>query len=121
MGITAIACYRPYSGNGRKLLSAVRKNTPLLLSQNLITDRPPTLMKSDDDILPEITKASGAIRTGYGRGYRPLRGVLDAGPDRRRAGHEGVYIASHDAAPERQYIGRRLENAVGLAIPLPVL
>jgi len=28
MGIIAIACYRPNTGNERMLLSAVRKNTP---------------------------------------------------------------------------------------------
>jgi hypothetical protein len=54
VGIIAIACYRPNVGNERKLLSAVRKNTPLLSSLCLITDRPPILMKSEDGVLLEI-------------------------------------------------------------------
>jgi hypothetical protein len=54
MGIIAIACYRPHSGNERKLLSAVRKNTALLHSLGLITDRPPVIMRSEDGTLLEV-------------------------------------------------------------------
>jgi hypothetical protein len=54
MGIIAIACYRPKAGNDRKLLSVVRKNRPLLLSLNLITDRPSILMRSEGGTLLEI-------------------------------------------------------------------
>ena len=54
MSIIAIACYRPLPGNGRKLLSAVRKNTPLLLALGLITNRPPILMQSTDGTFLEV-------------------------------------------------------------------
>jgi hypothetical protein len=54
MGIIAIACYRPTPGNEKKLLSTVRKNTLLLHSLSLITDRPTILMKSGNGVLLEI-------------------------------------------------------------------
>ena len=54
MGIIAIACYKAKPGNERKLLSAVKSNTPLLRSLLLITNRPPILMKSVDGIILEV-------------------------------------------------------------------
>ena len=54
MGIIAIACYRPEPGNEKKLLAAVRKNTPLLHSLGLITDRPSIIMKSANGTILEV-------------------------------------------------------------------
>jgi hypothetical protein len=54
MGIIAIACYRPNQGNERKLLAAVRNNTPLLFSLGLITSRLPIIMKATDGTILEI-------------------------------------------------------------------
>ena len=54
MGIMAIACYRAKPGFERKMLAAVKQNTPLLASRGLITDRPVIIMKSENGTLLEI-------------------------------------------------------------------
>ena len=60
LGIIAIACYRASPGNDRKMLAAVKKNTPLLASLDLITERSPILMKSKDGTILEIFEWASA-------------------------------------------------------------
>ena len=50
----AIAAYRPRPGQEANLLGIVKKHTPLLRSEDLITDHPTSLMRAQDGTLVEI-------------------------------------------------------------------
>ncbi len=54
MSRIAIACYRPNEGSEKELIELVRVHYPLLRSQDLVTDREPTLMKAGDGTILEV-------------------------------------------------------------------
>jgi len=58
--VISIACYRPKEGMENELVELVMVHHPLLRSQELVTDRPPTLMRADDGTILEVFGWIGA-------------------------------------------------------------
>ena len=54
MGRFVIAAYQSKPGREDALLAAVRKHRHVLRAENLISDRPPCLMRSSDGTIVEI-------------------------------------------------------------------
>ena len=54
MGRFVIAAYQPKPGQERALLAAVGKHRHVLLTENLISDRPPCLMRSTNGTIVEV-------------------------------------------------------------------
>lgn len=54
MPTIVIASYKPKPGMEAKLLDLLKRHTPALKAEGLITDYPATFMKSDDGVYAEI-------------------------------------------------------------------
>jgi quinol monooxygenase YgiN len=55
-GIIAVVAYRPRPGRQQELLQLVRSRVPTLRKEGLVTDRVPTVMRSRDGTLIEISE-----------------------------------------------------------------
>ena len=55
-GIIAVVAYRPKPGREEKLLQLVRSRVPTLRKEGLVTDRMPTVMRSRDGTLIEVSE-----------------------------------------------------------------
>ena len=55
-GICAVVAYRPKPGNDVELLELVRKRVPILRQEGLVTDRAPTIMRSRDGTILEVSE-----------------------------------------------------------------
>jgi len=62
-GIIAVVAYRPKPGREQELLQLVRSRVPTLRKEGLVTDRVPTVMRSRDGTLIEVSewKSDAAI------------------------------------------------------------
>ncbi len=62
-GVIAVVAYRPKPGKERELLELVRMRVPTLRKEGLVTDRVPTLMRSRDGTIVEVSewKSKAAI------------------------------------------------------------
>ena len=67
MGILVIVAYRPKPGKEQGLLELTRAHVPILRSQGLATDRPPTAMRAADGTVIEVFewKSSEAIASAH--------------------------------------------------------
>ena len=54
--ICAVVAYRPKSGKERELLELVRMRVPTLRKEGLVTDRVPTIMRSRDGTILEVSE-----------------------------------------------------------------
>jgi quinol monooxygenase YgiN len=54
MGRTVIVVYRPKRGKEKELQQLLRDHMPILKKENLITDRKPFVMKSNEGIFVEV-------------------------------------------------------------------
>jgi quinol monooxygenase YgiN len=55
-GVIVIVAYRPKPGNEKELLELVRSRVPTLRKENLVTDRAPTIMRSRDGTIIEVSE-----------------------------------------------------------------
>lgn len=55
-GVIVIVAYRPKPGKERELLELVRNRIPTLRKEQLATDRAPTIMRSRDGTLIEVSE-----------------------------------------------------------------
>ena len=55
-GVIVIVAYRPKPGKENKLLELVRNRVPTLRKENLVTDRAPTIMRSRDGTVIEVSE-----------------------------------------------------------------
>src|SRR5882672_10814228 len=55
-GVIVIVAYRPKPGMEKELLELVRSRVPTLRKENLVTDRAPTLMRSRDGTIIEVSE-----------------------------------------------------------------
>ncbi|MEY2486696.1 MAG: hypothetical protein QOH39_2344 [Verrucomicrobiota bacterium] len=55
-GICVIVAYRPKPGKDEELLQLVRSRVPTLREEGLVTDRAPTLMRSRDGTIVEVSE-----------------------------------------------------------------
>ena len=55
-GIIAVVAYRPKPGREQELLQLVRSRVPTLRKEGLVTDRAPTVMRSRDGTLIEVSE-----------------------------------------------------------------
>ena len=55
-GIVVIVAYRPKPGKENELLDLVRSRVPTLRKENLVTDRVPTIMRSRDGTIIEVSE-----------------------------------------------------------------
>ena len=55
-GIIAVVAYRPKPGREHELLQLVRSRVPTLRKEGLVTDRVPTVMRSRDGTLIEVSE-----------------------------------------------------------------
>jgi quinol monooxygenase YgiN len=55
-GIIAVVAYRPKPGREHELLQLVRSRVPTLRKEGLVTDRMPTVMRSRDGTLIEVSE-----------------------------------------------------------------
>jgi quinol monooxygenase YgiN len=55
-GIIAVVAYRPKPGREQELLQLVRSRVPTLRKEGLVTDRVPTVMRSRDGTLIEVSE-----------------------------------------------------------------
>jgi quinol monooxygenase YgiN len=55
-GVIVIVAYRPKPGNEKELLELVRNRVPTLRKENLVTDRAPTIMRSRDGTIIEVSE-----------------------------------------------------------------
>jgi len=55
-GIVVIVAYRPKPGKENELLDLVRSRVPTLRKENLVTDRTPTIMRSRDGTIIEVSE-----------------------------------------------------------------
>ncbi len=55
-GIIVIVAYRPKPGKENELLELVRNRVPTLHKENLVTDRVPTIMRSRDGTIIEVSE-----------------------------------------------------------------
>ena len=62
-GVIAVVAYRPKPGKEPELLELVRSRVPTLRKEGLVTDRVPTIMRSRDGAIVEVSewKSRGAI------------------------------------------------------------
>jgi quinol monooxygenase YgiN len=55
-GVCAVVAYRPKPGKERELLELVRNRVPTLRKEGLVTDRAPTIMRSRDGTILEVSE-----------------------------------------------------------------
>jgi len=55
-GVIVIVAYRPKPGKEKELLDLVRNRVPTLKKENLVTDRVPTIMRSRDGTIIEVSE-----------------------------------------------------------------
>jgi quinol monooxygenase YgiN len=55
-GVVVIVAYRPKPGKEKELLELVRSRVPTLKNENLVTDRAPTIMRSRDGTIVEVSE-----------------------------------------------------------------
>ena len=55
-GIVVIVAYRPKLGKENEVLDLVRSRVPTLRKENLVTDRAPTIMRSRDGTIIEVSE-----------------------------------------------------------------
>lgn len=55
-GVCVIVAYRPKAGEEAKLLELVRNRVPTLRREGLVTDRAPTIMRSRDGTIVEVSE-----------------------------------------------------------------
>jgi quinol monooxygenase YgiN len=55
-GICAIVAYRPKPGKEKELLELVRNRVPTLRKEGLVTDRVPTIVRSRDGTIVEVSE-----------------------------------------------------------------
>jgi len=55
-GVVVIVAYRPKPGKENELLDLVRSRVPTLLKEGLVTDRVPTIMRSRDGTIIEVSE-----------------------------------------------------------------
>ena len=55
-GVCAVVAYRPKPGKERELLKPVRNRVPTLRKEGLVTDRTPTIMRSRDGTILEVSE-----------------------------------------------------------------
>ena len=55
-GVVVIVAYRPKPGKEKELLELVRNRVPTLRKENLVTDRAPTIMRSRDGTIIEVSE-----------------------------------------------------------------
>jgi quinol monooxygenase YgiN len=55
-GVIAVVAYRPKPGKEQELLELVRSRVPTLRKEGLVTDRVPTIMRSRDGIILEVSE-----------------------------------------------------------------
>jgi quinol monooxygenase YgiN len=55
-GVIAVVAYRPKPGKEQELLELVRARVPTLRKEDLATDRVPTIMRSRDGTIVEVSE-----------------------------------------------------------------
>ena len=55
-GVIAVVAYRPKPGKEQELLEIVRARVPTLRKEGLVTDRVPTIMRSRDGTIVEVSE-----------------------------------------------------------------
>ena len=55
-GVIAVVAYRPKPGKEQELLDLVRSRLPTLRKEGLVTDRVPTIMRSLDGTIVEVSE-----------------------------------------------------------------
>jgi quinol monooxygenase YgiN len=55
-GVIVIVAYRPKPGKDHELLELVRGRVPTLRKEGLVTDRAPTIMRSRDGTIVEVSE-----------------------------------------------------------------
>jgi quinol monooxygenase YgiN len=55
-GVVVIVAYRPKPGKENELLDLVRSRVPTLRKENLVTDRAPSIMRSRDGTIIEVSE-----------------------------------------------------------------
>jgi len=55
-GVVVIVAYRPKPGKEKELLELVRSRVPTLRKEGLVTDRVPTIIRSRDGIIIEVSE-----------------------------------------------------------------
>ena len=55
-GVVVIVAYRPKPGKENELVDLVRSRVPTLRTENLVTDRAPTIMRSRDGTIIEVSE-----------------------------------------------------------------
>jgi quinol monooxygenase YgiN len=55
-GVIAVVAYRPKPGKEQELLELVRSRVPILRNEGLVTDRAPTIMRSRDGAIVEVSE-----------------------------------------------------------------
>jgi quinol monooxygenase YgiN len=55
-GVCAVVAYRPKPGKEQELLELVRSRVPILRQEGLVTDRVPTIMRSRDGAIVEVSE-----------------------------------------------------------------
>ena len=55
-GVVVVVAYRPKSGKDEELLQLVRSRVPTLRKEGLVTDRVPTIMRSRDGTIVEVSE-----------------------------------------------------------------
>src|SRR5437899_12733756 len=66
-GIVVIVAYRPKPGKENELVDLVQSRVPTLRKENLVTDRAPTIMRSRDGTIIEVSewKSQEAIEAAH--------------------------------------------------------
>jgi quinol monooxygenase YgiN len=55
-GVCAVVAYRPKPGKEQELLELVRSRVPILRNEGLVTNRVPTIMRSRDGTIVEVSE-----------------------------------------------------------------
>jgi quinol monooxygenase YgiN len=55
-GVCAVVAYRPKPGKEQELLELVRSRVPILRQEGLVTDRVPTIVRSRDGTIVEVSE-----------------------------------------------------------------
>jgi quinol monooxygenase YgiN len=55
-GVIAVVAYRPKPGKEQELLELVRNRVPTLRNEGLVTDRVPSIMRSRDGTIVEVSE-----------------------------------------------------------------
>ncbi len=92
MGIVVIVTYKPNPGDEAEFVDLIKQHEPALRAAGLVTDRPFTILESDDGILIEIFEWASEDASRAANSNDAIQAIW------RRMAEIGSFVAGKDVA-----------------------